>query len=79
MISTCMKNSKQKDMRQTRTKAKTHQELIKEIWEDADKSAMDILDEPIDLNLEDPFDNFFPPEKKIKKRKRVHKKIKTNT
>jgi len=44
-------------------KNKTHQELIKEIWDDADKSAMYILDEPIDLNLEDPFDNFLPPEK----------------
>ena len=44
-------------------KNKTHQELIKEIWDDADKSAMDILDEPIDLNLEDPFDNFLPPVK----------------
>jgi hypothetical protein len=53
-------------MTQAKTKDKTHQELIKEIWDDADKSAMDILDEPIDLNLEDPFDNFFPPEKSEK-------------
>jgi hypothetical protein len=43
-------------------KNKTHQELIKEIWDDADKSAMKILDEPIYLDLEDPYDNFFPPE-----------------
>ena len=50
-------------------KNKTHQELIKEIWDDADKSAMDILDEPIDLNVEDPFDNFFPPEKDKKQNK----------
>jgi hypothetical protein len=53
-------------MTQAKTKDKTHQELIKEIWDDADKSAMDILDEPIDRNLEDPFDNFFPPEKSEK-------------
>jgi hypothetical protein len=29
-------------MTQAKTKDKTHQELIKEIWDDADKSAMDI-------------------------------------
>jgi hypothetical protein len=57
------KNTKQEDMTQVKTKNKAHQELIKEIWDEADKSAMDILDEPIDLNLEDPFDNFFLPEK----------------
>ena len=44
----------------------THQELIKEIWDDADKSAMEILDEPIYLNLDDPYENFFPPEKNEK-------------
>ena len=43
-------------------KNKTHQELIKEIWDDADKSAMEILDEPIYLNLDDPYENYFPPE-----------------
>jgi hypothetical protein len=50
-------------MTQAKTKDKTHEELIKEIWEDTDKSDMAILDEPIDLNLEDPFDNFLPPKK----------------
>jgi hypothetical protein len=50
-------------MTQAKTKDKTHQELIKEIWDQADKSAMDILDEPIDLNLEDLYDNFLPPKK----------------
>ena len=57
-----------KKIKKIKAKDKTHQELIKEIWDDADKSAMAILDEPIDLNLEDPFDNFFPP-KKDKKNK----------
>ena len=47
-------------------KNKTHQELIKEIWDDADKSAMEILDEPIYLNLDDPYDNFLPPVKNEK-------------
>ena len=47
-------------------KNKTHQELIKEIWDDADKSAMDILDEPIDLNLERIHLIIFFLQKKIK-------------
>ena len=50
-------------MTQPKTKNKTHQELIKEIWDEADKSAMAILDEPIDPNLDDPYDNFLPPKK----------------
>ena len=62
-MKTYQKNTKQENMTQAKTKDKTHQELIKEIWDDADKSAMDILNEPIDPNLEDPFDNFLPPKK----------------
>jgi hypothetical protein len=50
-------------MKKTKTKNKTHQELIKEILDRADESAMDILDEPIDPNLDDPYDNFLPPKK----------------
>jgi|GEM_PF-5964976 len=65
-MKTYQKNTKQEDMTPVKKKDKTHQELIKEIWEDADKSVMDILDEPIDLNLEDPFDNFLPPKKSEK-------------
>jgi hypothetical protein len=48
-------------MTQAKTKDKTHQELIKEIWDDADKSAMDILDEPIDPNLDQEIIDLYPP------------------
>ena len=62
-MKTYQKNTKQENMTQVKTKDKTHQELIKEIWDDADKNTMEILDEPIYLNLDDPYDNFFPPVK----------------
>ena len=51
-------NTKQEYMTQHQ-KNKTHQELVKEIWDEADRSFIKAFDEPLDESLKDMYPDAF--------------------
>lgn len=52
-----------------RQKDKTHQELVKEIWDDADKSFIKVFDKPLDESLRDIYPDAFQKHQEFIKEK----------
>ena len=61
-----MKNIKEKKPTQPPNKNKSHQQLVKENWDEADKIFMKALMEPVDQEL---FDEIYPELRETKETK----------
>jgi hypothetical protein len=61
-----MKNTKEENQLTQPQKDKSHQQLVKENWDEADKMFMKALMEPVDQEL---FDEIFPELRETKETK----------